>query len=96
VVADQLMNLAAARSRYARGVRINLNGEGANAANAGKLKTLLAPYCNGQIQVMVRYRNGDAECEMPLGDAWKVKLDDGLVSSLKDWLKPENVQVLYN
>jgi DNA polymerase III subunit alpha len=96
VVAERLMNLAAARAEFARAMHLNLNGEGASAVNAGKLKSLLAPYRNGAIQVTVRYRNGDAECELPLGDAWRVKLDDGLVASLKDWLKPENVQVLYS
>jgi DNA polymerase-3 subunit alpha len=56
----------------------------------------LAPYRNGAIQVIVRYRNGDAECDFSLGDAWRIKLDEGLVASLEDWLKPENVQVLYS
>jgi DNA polymerase-3 subunit alpha len=96
VVADRLMDITAARAQFARAMRLNLDGEGANAANAGKLKTLLAPYRNGRVPVTVRYNNGEAECEMPLGDAWRVKLDDGLVSSLKEWLKPENVQVLYS
>jgi DNA polymerase III subunit alpha len=96
VVADKLLNLTAARSQFARAMRLNLNGEGPNAANANKLKTLLAPYRDGGIRVMVCYRNGDAECELPLGDAWKVRLDDGLVTSLREWLQPENVQVLYS
>jgi DNA polymerase-3 subunit alpha len=96
VVAERLMNLASARAQFARAMHLRLNGNGANAANAGKLKNLLAPYCNGAIQVIVRYNNGDAECELPLGDSWKVKMDDGLVASLKEWLKPENVQVLYS
>jgi DNA polymerase-3 subunit alpha len=96
IIADRLMDITASRAQFARAMRINLNGEGANAANAGKLKLLLAPYRNGRVPVTVRYNNGEAECEMPLGDAWRVKLEEGLVSSLGEWLKPENVQVLYS
>jgi DNA polymerase-3 subunit alpha len=45
--------------------------------------------------VAVRYRNGGASVEMQLGDTWRVNLEDALVQSLNEWLKPENVEVLY-
>jgi DNA polymerase-3 subunit alpha len=32
---------------------------------------------------------------MQLGDTWRVNLEDALVQSLNEWLKPENVEVLY-
>jgi DNA polymerase-3 subunit alpha len=43
----------------------------------------------------VRYRNRQAECELPLGDAWRVRLDDELLAGLKEWLSEGNVEVLY-
>jgi DNA polymerase-3 subunit alpha len=32
---------------------------------------------------------------MQLGDKWRVSLDDALMRSLNEWLRPENVEVLY-
>ena len=36
-----------------------------------------------------------AVAEIELGNDWRVKLDDGLISSLGDWLEPNNVQIVY-
>jgi hypothetical protein len=33
---------------------------------------------------------------MRLGEAWRVRLDDGLMQSLAEWLRPENVQLVYS
>jgi DNA polymerase-3 subunit alpha len=33
---------------------------------------------------------------MQLGDSWRVNLDEALMASLREWLKPENVEVLYS
>ncbi len=45
--------------------------------------------------VYIVYSNQDAECRIDLGEDWRVKLDEGLIQSLGEWLRPENVQVLY-
>jgi DNA polymerase-3 subunit alpha len=91
VVAEKLMDLRAARERFARQLRLSMNGE----ASAARLRQLLEPYRNGTCPVAVRYVNGTAVCEVRLGDAWRVSPDDTLVESLSDWLKPENVEFLY-
>ena len=72
-----------------------MNGQASSAGSSAKLKTLLEPYRNGHCSVEVRYRNGGASVEMQLGDNWRVNLDDALMQSLNEWLKPENVEVLY-
>ncbi|HWS13786.1 MAG TPA: DNA polymerase III subunit alpha [Rhodocyclaceae bacterium] len=91
VVADKLLTLGEARSRHARQLRLSMNG----GANAEKLRALLAPFRDGPCPVRVRYRNRQAECELPLGDAWRVRLDDELLDGLKEWLSEGNVEVLY-
>ena len=95
---ERVSDLAAARSRFARAVRLSMNGaaSAAGAAGAQKLKDLLTPYRNGPCPVAVCYRNGDASVEMRLGDEWRVSLEDRLLASLADWLKPENVEVVYS
>ena len=91
VNAEKIYDLDAARNRYARGMRIICNGQ----SSAGKLKELLAPYRNGRCPVSVVYDNHRASCEIALGDAWRVNLDESLLQSLSSWLSPGNVKIVY-
>lgn len=106
IAADKLYDLAGARSRYAKGMKLYCNG----LANAVKLKELLAPYrnsardsaqgsvtggTNSGCPVSVIYRNQSAVCELELGDAWRVSLHDNLLQSLAAHFKAENVKVEY-
>jgi DNA polymerase-3 subunit alpha len=97
VVADNLLTLAEARGRYARVLKLSLNGQ-TTSETAGRLRTLLSPYrsSDGACPVRIRYRNADAETELTLPDAWRVRLDDRLLEELDDWLTPENVSVIYH
>ncbi|HEY5292245.1 MAG TPA: hypothetical protein VIJ43_08040, partial [Burkholderiales bacterium] len=96
-IADKIYDLAAARSQFAKAIRLSINGEASSegAAAAARLKDLLAPYRNGSCPVCVCYHNDAASCEMRLGEDWRVRLDDALMQSLREWLRPENVQVIY-
>jgi DNA polymerase-3 subunit alpha len=102
ISADQFYTLDNARSRYAKRMKLHCNG----LANAVKLKELLAPYRsntnagnsqrgNWYCPVSVIYRNEDAVCELELGDAWRVSLQDNLLESLSAHFKAENVKVIY-
>ena len=92
VVADKLMTLGEARARFARHLLLNMNGQ----ADARRLKALLAPFGPGPALVRIRYQNGAAQCELTLGDAMRVRLDDALLTELGNWLQPENVEVVYS
>ncbi len=104
VSADKLMTLAEARGRHARVLKLALNGTSRDAT-AGHLRTLLAPYrcteggteraTDNVCPVRICYRNGAAETELTLPDAWRVRLDDTLLTQLSDWLSRENVRVVY-
>jgi DNA polymerase III subunit alpha len=91
LTAERLYDLAAARNRFARGMRLHCNGQ----SSGQKLKDLLSPYRNGTVPVCVVYTNGEAQAEIELGDAWKVKLDDNLMSMLGQWLEPRNIEIVY-
>jgi DNA polymerase-3 subunit alpha len=97
VVADNLLTLAEARGRYARVLKLSLNGS-SNSGTAGRLRTLLSPYrsTDGACPVRIHYRNADAETELTLPDAWRVRLDDRLLEELDDWLTRENVKLIYH
>jgi DNA polymerase-3 subunit alpha len=91
ISAEKLYDLQAARQRYARGIRITCNGN----SSGTKLRELLSPYRSGGFPVHVVYYNRGATCELELGEAWRVNLNDDLIRSLSEWLEPENVQILY-
>jgi DNA polymerase-3 subunit alpha len=50
----------------------------------------------GNCPVRLSYRNDVAACELNLGDASRVRLEDDLLLSLSDWLSSENVLIEYN
>jgi DNA polymerase-3 subunit alpha len=91
VTADKLMTIGEARARFAKFLRLKMNGD----ADARKLKSLLTPFAPGPAAVRIRYSNAIAECEIILGEAVRVRLDDALLEALNGWLKPENVEIVY-
>ncbi|HXF68003.1 MAG TPA: DNA polymerase III subunit alpha [Burkholderiales bacterium] len=91
IEALDVLDLAQARSRFARAVRLVCNG----ASSAARLRELLAPYRSGRCPVSVLYSNREASCEIELGEAWRVNLHDDLVRALCEWLSPENVRIVY-
>ena len=94
VAAEELLDLAAARRRYAAKLRLDINGQ----ADARRLMETLAPYRTageGACHVLVHYENGAASCDVVLGDAWKVLPDDRLIGELSAWLAPQNVRIVY-
>jgi DNA polymerase-3 subunit alpha len=93
VTAERIYGLAEARTRFAQGLRITCNGQ----SSGNKLNELLAPYKadSGGCPVWVEYCNRSARCQVRLGENWRVRLDDRLLESLGDWLKPESVAVVY-
>ncbi|MGH8801711.1 MAG: OB-fold nucleic acid binding domain-containing protein, partial [Casimicrobiaceae bacterium] len=91
IVGEAVYDLAAARRRWARGLRISCNG---NAA-ADRLEEILQPFRPGEKPVTIRFTNATLAGEIALSDAWRVNLDDALIERLGDWLAPESVQVVY-
>jgi len=94
VTAEDVLDLAGLRCRYASRLRIALNGQ----ADAQRLRELLSPYRaagEGACPVHVHYENAKAACDVVLGDSWRVRPDGPLIERLAEWLAPENVQVVY-
>ena len=89
--AEKIYDLSGARARFARAVRLTCNGD----SSGHKLKELLTPYRNGTCPVSVVYNNRRARCEIELGEAWRVNLNDNLLQSLAAWLSADNVKVVY-
>ena len=91
VVADALYDLTSARNKFAKQLRLSCNG----TSFAHKLQEILQPYRSGQCPVTIIYQSQQTQGELELGGNWRVNLQDNLIASLKDWLLPENVQIIY-
>jgi DNA polymerase-3 subunit alpha len=91
VIAENVYDLAAVRKRWAKGIRLACNGN----ASADRLAEILTPFRPGTLPVSVRYVNDRVGGDVDLPDAWRVNPDDALIERLREWLAPENVQVLY-
>ncbi|WP_263769757.1 DNA polymerase III subunit alpha [Propionivibrio soli] len=98
VIAERLLTLAEARGRFAKHLRLSLNGQasGPNARSAvQRLQAALAPFTPGNCPVRLAYRNAQAACELALGEQCRVRLEDDLLNTLGDWLQAENVTIEY-
>ena len=93
VTAERIYGLAEARTRFAQALRLSCNG----GSSGSRLTELLAPYRSeeGGCPVWIEYANQGARCQVRLGENWNVRLDDRLLESLGNWLRPESVNVVY-
>jgi DNA polymerase-3 subunit alpha len=93
VTADKVYDLAHARGRFARALRLSCNGH----SNGAKLKEILGPFVSADAgcPVTIAYHNGTAACEVNLGQSWRVQLHDRLLDLLAEWLNPGGVMVIY-
>ena len=90
VSAEKLFDLQSARTVRARHPD-HCNGE----SSGRKLQEMLAALSHGKCPVHVVYSSKGAICEIDLGEEWRVDPQDALIGSLSEWLKPQNVQVVY-
>jgi len=91
VTADKLMTIGEARARFSKYLLLQMK----DTADARKLKSLLQPFAPGPAPGGIHYNNGQAECDIMLGDNYRVRLDDMLLEALRGWLQPENVEIVY-
>ena len=91
IVADKVLDLAEARSRFAKKLALKMNGQ----ADGIKLKGYLEPFKAEGCPVAIDYRNDNAQCELMLGPEWRVTLRKELLDQLKGWLGDGAVKVQY-
>ena len=92
IVADKVFDLAEARSRFAKKLALKMNGR----SDCHKLRSLLEPYKAEGCPVSIEYHNGTAQCELMLGQAWRVTLRKELLDQLKGWLGESSVEICYS
>jgi DNA polymerase-3 subunit alpha len=92
IIAENVYDLATMRRTRAKGLRIACNGN----ASAAMLEEIIAPHRPGDKRITIAYESDrGVSGSIDLPEQWRVNLDDALIDRLRDWLKPENVQVVY-
>ncbi len=91
IVAEHVYDLATIRRQRARALRISCNG----GANAQRLFELLSPFRNGECPIIVEYRNHGLGGVLVFPEDWRVVPDSTLIAQLREWLDPDNVEVVY-
>ncbi|MDD2884243.1 MAG: DNA polymerase III subunit alpha [Dechloromonas sp.] len=91
VVADKLLTLGEARARFARHLQLQIHHQ----PDARQLKSLLQPFAPGPAVVRLHYRNAQAECELLVGDALRVRLDDALLEALGSCQQVARFEIVY-
>jgi DNA polymerase-3 subunit alpha len=94
IIADKIYELGEARSLYARSLQIQMNGDNADTT---RFAGILTPYRSEDAgcPVRIRYKNARASGELMLPKHWGVRLDDGLLGSLREWLGEQAVKVIW-
>ncbi len=88
LAADQLWDLAGARAHFAKAVSVDFTHQHAPA----RLHQLLQANRPGSTPVRLNYSNADAHCQIELPP---VRMDDGLMQALGEWLGEGAVQARY-
>jgi len=91
IIAENVYDLGTMRRMRAKRLKLACNGNAAVAT----LAEILAPYRAGDKPITVTYRSENVAGEIELSDDWRVNLDDALIDRLREWLAPENVEVVY-
>ncbi|MEM1412877.1 MAG: OB-fold nucleic acid binding domain-containing protein, partial [Pseudomonadota bacterium] len=82
MTASKVMSLAEAKGRFARGVRIAVQGPCPDLVE--ELNAAFAPYRAGVGRVYLSYRNPRARAKLQLGDEWRINPCEELVAALGD------------
>jgi len=92
VSGEELFDLASARSHFAKQLELCCDG----SVSVVQLKEVFTPYREGKCPVQIYYRNQSAACQLRLGEAWQVTLDDNLLGDLRGLLGTNNVRINYD
>ena len=93
IIAENIYELGEARSRYARSLAIQMD----TRHDVNTLRNILTPYRSEEAGCAIRisYNNGRARGDLLLSPAWSVRLDDGLLIKLEDWLGDNRTKIMW-
>ncbi len=96
--ATEIFDLAEARGRSVKRLKVNLKGCHLGKAFEVELAEMLSPFRGDEGQgcpVAVGYERDDAQGEIELGEAWRVEPSDDLLQNLRDRYGAEQISLDY-
>jgi DNA polymerase III subunit alpha len=95
MVANQLLTLEKIRETAKRLV-LHITPEQANQETILGLKAAFEPHKTGKCPIHIMYQRPEVQVELILGQAWQVKINEELLSKLRQLLTMNNVRVIYS
>ena len=96
MTAREVMDLGAAREKYARGLSVSISESQVDSQFFERFSGILEPYRAGTIPVHVYYQRHDARARLTLGTEWRVTPSDALLDDLKQLLGSDQVELEFN
>lgn len=93
--ARELMNMDEARERHARRLMLQMDARATANGFIDGLEETLKPYRTGSVPVAVEYRCEHASARLALGEDWRIRPTDELLSRLRDLAGEGAVDVQY-
>ncbi len=91
----RLSSLDVVREQQARRLLLRWQPAGAAGEAVASLRQVLEPHLGGTCEVLLRYKNGAAECTLALGAPWSVRPTPALIEALESLAGADSVQLLY-
>ena len=96
MTAREIMELGAAREKYARGLSIFMEESQIDEQFFERFSNILEPYKAGSVPVDIYYQRSDARACLTLGTEWRVTPSDELIDNLKQLLGKNQVELEFN
>jgi len=93
--ADEVYDLERARAAFASRVEVDVDADAAGNGFVRALTQALKPGTPGRCPVLLRYRNTQAQAEVLLGEAWRVRPSDALLGQLRRLAGENHVRLIY-
>ncbi|MGH6635895.1 MAG: DNA polymerase III subunit alpha, partial [Gammaproteobacteria bacterium] len=95
ITADSILDLDAARCKFAKELVIRAESRTLTREALEGLKESLEPYCGGPCPVTVAYSDGCASAKLRLGQDWCVRLSEVLIERLQRSFGGSSVSIEY-
>ncbi len=93
--AREMMDIADARGRFLRGVRLQLSADRLDTEFFRRFDEIMRPYRAGICPVQVCYRKPGVQASLQLGTEWRVTPTDQLLDDLRMLLGKQNVALIF-
>ncbi len=93
VLCRDMCSIEEARERHAKFLKISLSSEKTDIIH--QLAAVLEKYRGGKCRVAIDYIRSDAKANLNLGDTWRIRPTDALITRLREMFAENHVEVIY-